>query len=150
MTDNIIQNNKQMDLKKDNGLFDDVWDIGHQDDKKKDIINTSQNIDKSITISDNDWDSLLDYYEPSRKEINKSNQNNQINQINQKSKIDTIKIEKFTNNTKPQNNDSHNIKESIKSKKTKPTINYDNEYDDYNDMYDGTYDDSYDETNDCY
>lgn len=143
MTDNIIQNEKIEDLKKDNGLFDDVWDIKTHDDKRKEIINTIHVSEKSNTISDNDWDSLLDYYEPSRKEKNKSDQ---IKHIDQNKYIDQNKPTTDTLNTnksKTQKTNLNNTKQSIKSKKQ--STNYDDEYDEYDDEYDDTYDNTYDD-----
>lgn len=133
MTNKINETN--VDLKKDNGLFDDVWDIRTQDQK---IIDTVKSNDTQNKTFDNDWDSLLDYYEPSRKVI-------QVNDTST-SKPDHTNI--ISSNVKP------TIKPVTKTKltfgkpvaksTTKPIQQNDNEnYDEYDDEYDDTYDNYY-------
>src|ERR1700678_1818180 len=97
MTDNINEANldPKDNLKKDNGLFDDVWDIRTQDQKQK-VINTDQSV-QSDDASNNDWDSLLDYYEPSRK-VNQPKDGQ-----DSKSKIDTLSPTDKTDKTKKPN-----------------------------------------------
>lgn len=127
---------------KDNGLFDDVWDIRTQDEKVKmqNIIPTENRLnnilddsnkestDKSNNLSIDAWDSLLDYYEPTRKVIPiKDKQHEKVIKKDLRKPIEN----KTRKDTKP------NTTKTI-TPKEKPIYDED-EYDDYDDTYDYYY-----------